>query len=978
VSRSRLVRRLAGRALRRVGILPPRICFVVAGGDAPGLDATLHALRALPRADVAILVAATAGSTVATAHAAADWRVRLVDPWWPAAARAATRTRAAHVVALRGGDLPNLAGLMEAVDRPGQDTWSLGVGTDLSVGEPAAAVFGRRTWRATAPAGSAELALVQALARVPAAVRLPGAPGQVPSSTVRGMVDTRADLPDWLRLQESAADLLGPDSPWYSAWATSSLARGAQRHLEDAERYSPRQWADLQRAIGSLAVAAGDDGVGRLPVESRVRVVLAGADRRDDLVRFVADRRFAAGHYATTSANGVVTAILPVPADLPEELCRLSAAETPLRTSVRRLYWTGDHLHIEVFACVGNVDLLEHEPTFAARLVDGARDVRLDLEPGSDREVTRWMGSHHVNHDRGVFSARVPVADLAVPGRLTLEVTVEVAGLVRRGRVSAHDPGGSAALLAPRVHDNLWVRAELTAGFALVTEPERPPVATAEVVLEEVELGSGRLTVQGPGVDQLVLRRPQGPPLEPEVADGSVSWTLGHDPWGFGPQPLPPGRYVLVGRDGRAVGLAEGLASRLTEIVLTDDHRVVVSREARPGGHALVIALGPPLADDETGPYCQHRLQEWYADRDAHPLEPSSVYLQAYTGQSATDSPLAIAEELARTRPDLTLTWAVADRAARVPTRSRTVLWRSRAWYAALARSAHVVTNIELESWFRRRPGQEVLQTFHGYPSKAMGIGLWQQKNFTPTRIEQQLDRTSRNWSLLLTPIPEMDVHYRENYRYDGPILATGYPRDDALVAPTAADTRLETRARLGLDHDTVAVLYAPTWRDDQATDFRAARMVDHLDVTAAARALGPGYVLLLRGHRFMSATDPGDGSRVLDVTAYPEINDLILAADAAVLDYSSMRFDFALTGRPMVFLVPDLEDYATAKRGFLYDFAPTAPGPHARSSAEVVEALRDLDGVRERHREAYERFNATYNRLQDGAAARRVVDRFF
>jgi CDP-glycerol glycerophosphotransferase len=146
--------------------------------------------------------------------------------------------------------------------------------------------------------------------------------------------------------------------------------------------------------------------------------------------------------------------------------------------------------------------------------------------------------------------------------------------------------------------------------------------------------------------------------------------------------------------------------------------------------------------------------------------------------------------------------------------------------------------------------------------------------------------------------------------------------------------------------------------------------------VRAAAEALGDDWVLLLRGHRFHAPEH--EGSRVVDVTAYPEINDLILASDAAVLDYSSLRFDYALTGRPMVFLVPDLEDYVTAKRGFLYDFAPTAPGPHARSSAEVVEALRDLDGVRERHREAYERFNATYNRLQDGAAARRVVDRFF
>ena len=142
---------------------------------------------------------------------------------------------------------------------------------------------------------------------------------------------------------------------------------------------------------------------------------------------------------------------------------------------------------------------------------------------------------------------------------------------------------------------------------------------------------------------------------------------------------------------------------------------------------------------------------------------------------------------------------------------------------------------------------------------------------------------------------------------------------------------------------------------------------------------LGPGFALLLRGHRFM---DPprvgGAGARIVDVTGYPEVNDLILAADAAVLDYSSMRFDVALTGIPMVFLVPDLATYATVKRGFLYPFEPTAPGPLLATRDEVVAALRDLDGVRRAHATAYAAFNREYNAFQDGRAARRAVERFF
>jgi CDP-glycerol glycerophosphotransferase len=172
-------------------------------------------------------------------------------------------------------------------------------------------------------------------------------------------------------------------------------------------------------------------------------------------------------------------------------------------------------------------------------------------------------------------------------------------------------------------------------------------------------------------------------------------------------------------------------------------------------------------------------------------------------------------------------------------------------------------------------------------------------------------------------------------------------------------------------------VLYAPTWRDDLATNFRAAEAVHHLDVEQAADKLGSEYVLLLRGHRFHAGA-VSTGSRIIDVTTYPDVNDLILAADVAVLDYSSMRFDFALTGRPMVFLVPDVDDYETRTRGFLWDFGETAPGPLVRDTAGVVAELRDVDGLTERWAEQVAEFNARYNSLQDGHAAERVVADFF
>ena len=116
----------------------------------------------------------------------------------------------------------------------------------------------------------------------------------------------------------------------------------------------------------------------------------------------------------------------------------------------------------------------------------------------------------------------------------------------------------------------------------------------------------------------------------------------------------------------------------------------------------------------------------------------------------------------------------------------------------------------------------------------------------------------------------------------------------------------------------------------------------------------------------------------MLDVTGYPEINDLVLAADVTVLDYSSLRFDVALTNRPMVFLVPDLEDYAGTGRGFLYPFTDSTPGPLVDTAAEAVRLLKNLDRLRIDHAAALKDFNQRLNYCMDGHASERVAAVFF
>jgi len=93
-------------------------------------------------------------------------------------------------------------------------------------------------------------------------------------------------------------------------------------------------------------------------------------------------------------------------------------------------------------------------------------------------------------------------------------------------------------------------------------------------------------------------------------------------------------------------------------------------------------------------------------------------------------------------------------------------------------------------------------------------------------------------------------------------------------------------------------------------------------------------------------------------------------AADVLVTDYSSIMFDFAVTGRPQILLVPDVADYRD-QRGFYFDLLDDPPGPVVTDTDGVVAALQGDDT----HAEARARFRHRFAPLDDGEATVRVVD---
>jgi CDP-glycerol glycerophosphotransferase len=417
--------------------------------------------------------------------------------------------------------------------------------------------------------------------------------------------------------------------------------------------------------------------------------------------------------------------------------------------------------------------------------------------------------------------------------------------------------------------------------------------------------------------------------------------------WGGAELPLPTGGYELRIDPGQ-VGSVEPPSS----IPLTQLGTLRASLEG------WMLTIGPPIDPAYDSGEGQAALDRRYATRPTA-LE-NAVFFESFYGRNASCNPLAIDRELARRAPGVTRYWSVVDLSVQVPDGAIPVVDGSPEWWRARGSARLLVVNDWLRRTFSRRPGQVVIQTWHGTPLKRLAL---HRPGFEPRRMAAVI-KESRRWNVLLAQNPYAARILVKAYAFlSRPVWVEGYPRNDILANGDDG----ATRTALGIRPGERVLLYAPTWRDDRT------QIVDFIDPAALAEAADA--VVLVRGHsRTLQPGRDAEGPRVVDVTGFPDTSQLLLVADALITDYSSVMFDFSVTGKPMYFLVPDIEHYRGELRGFYFDLVAHAPGPVVRTEAELVSAVRDGDAAA--FAAKYAVWREKFNARDDGHAAERVVSR--
>ncbi|MYU22056.1 CDP-glycerol glycerophosphotransferase family protein [Streptomyces sp. SID8352] len=366
------------------------------------------------------------------------------------------------------------------------------------------------------------------------------------------------------------------------------------------------------------------------------------------------------------------------------------------------------------------------------------------------------------------------------------------------------------------------------------------------------------------------------------------------------------------------------------------------------------------------------RTRLYYRARLRRPLDPRLVAYCAYWGRGYACNPAAIHAKARALAPHLHGVFLVEpDQAHTVPEGVDHAVIGSRRYWDVLARATYLVNNANFAEGVVKRPGSVHLQTQHGTPLKTMGVDqstypVVAAVSGSFTRLLGRVDR----WDYNLSANPHSTRMWERAFPGSYEQLEYGYPRNDVFLTATAADVA-RVRRELGVPEGATAVLYAPTHRDHE-DGFGAGR----LDLEAFCAAAGEDVVVLLRAHYFYDRGAPGGGGgRVIDVTGHRSSEEVCLAADALVTDYSSIMFDYACLDRPIVVYADDWEVYRET-RGVYFDLMAEPPGPVARTPGELARVFRDGDWAGPGATALRAAFRERFCAFDDGRAAERVVRR--
>ena len=348
----------------------------------------------------------------------------------------------------------------------------------------------------------------------------------------------------------------------------------------------------------------------------------------------------------------------------------------------------------------------------------------------------------------------------------------------------------------------------------------------------------------------------------------------------------------------------------------------------------------------------------------------SKIVFINFNGQGYGCNPKYVAEELIRERVPCELVWLVHDLSTDLPEKIQKIQYGSKRAKYELYTAGVWVSNVRNDQGIKKRKSQFYIQTWHAsYSLKLVEKDALKKLGLIGERIEKESKHDGQMTDLFLSNSKMQTDEIRKSFWYNGRILEKGLPRNDILLSRDREMIATKVRRKLGLKEAEKVVLFAPTFRDDHSTPFMVnfERLLQNISCLYNSTCK-----LLLRLH----PNDVQNGffsdrafDGVMDVSSYPDVQELLLVSDMLITDYSTSVFDFTLLDRDIIIFAPDVEKYKR-KRGLKPVF-DQLPYPKAFNEEQLEEIIRNynLRGQKVRNRQ----MNEWYGSYDEGEASQAV-----
>ena len=317
------------------------------------------------------------------------------------------------------------------------------------------------------------------------------------------------------------------------------------------------------------------------------------------------------------------------------------------------------------------------------------------------------------------------------------------------------------------------------------------------------------------------------------------------------------------------------------------------------------------------------------------------VVFCSFGGKGFGDNPKYIAIKLHELNPNLRLYWIVKDMDSELPEWIKKVKLNSIHSVYELSTSKVWVDNARKPLYIKKRKEQFYIQTWHG------GIGLKYCEGDTLEPLPEEWIRTSKHDSemidLMVSNSTFCTKMYKRAFWYQGDIIEAGSPRCDILYNCNLT-TIQNIREKLKIKQDALVVLYAPTFRSNESIDVYDID-VDKVIETYRMRT-GRDVVFLLRYHPLTRAVKQCESisASVINVTSYPDMYELMSAADVLITDYSSSMMEFMFAGKEVQLYVKDYDDYSK-ERGCVFSLEEL-PFALNKTNAQLIQSINNFNGT--------------------------------